>query len=339
LLREGGRSAVVLPRGALSGSALARWRQQVLEEGSFADVCFLINTNKWIFEGVHGQYTVGLTVAERGGESIVRFAGPFGNEKDFIEHAADVAEVPTAEFVEWSSTAAFPLIPDPKSAEIFRLMKQQPRFDTARDGWEFRPFRELDATNDKKLLEFDVEEAKGRIPVYAGASFNLWDPDAGDPYAYSEPLFLRAHLENKLERAVRTARSAYYRVGFNNGELSLDRPRIAFRDIARSNDTRTTIAALIPPRTSATHKAPVLVRRRGDERSEAALLGIMASIPFDWFMRRWVELTMSYELLNASPVPSIDFTSRLGVRLVEIAGRLAAIDDRYAEWAADVGVP
>lgn len=340
LLRDGGRSAVVLPRGALSGSALARWRHQVLDEGSFADVCFLINTNKWIFEGVHGQYTVGLTVAERSGESPVRFAGPFGNEKDFIEHAADVAEVPTKEFVEWSSTAAFPLIPDPKSAEIFRLMKQQPRFDSVREDWEFRPVQgDLNATSDKKLLEFDIDDARGRIPVFAGASFNLWDPDAGDPYAYSEPQVLRSHLEGKLERAVRTARSAYYRIDFLNGELPLDRPRIAFRDVTNQTNSRTTIAALIPPGTSATHKAPVLVRRQGDERSEAALLGLMASIPFDWFMRRWVELTMSYELLNASPVPSIDLTSTLGVRLVEIAGRLAAVDERYAEWATEVGVP
>lgn len=339
LLREGGRSAVVLPRGALSGSALARWRQQVLDEGSFADVCFLINTNKWIFEGVDGRYTVGLTVAERGGESIVRFAGPFGNEKDFMEQATGVAEVPATEFVEWSSTAAFPLIPDPKSAEIFRLMKQQPRFDNVRDNWEFRPFRELDATNDKKLLEFDIEEVKGRIPVYAGASFNLWDPDAGEPYAYSEPQVLRAHLENKLERAVRTARSAYYRIDFLNGELPLDRPRIAFRDVTNQTNTRTTIAALIPPGTSVVHTAPVLVPRKGGVRAEAFLLGVLSSVPFDWASRRWVELHLTFELLNALPIPERSEKPALSARVVEIAGRLAAVDDRYAEWAAAVGVP
>jgi len=99
------------------------------------------------------------------------------------------------------------------------------------------------------------------------------------------------------------------------------------------------ICCLLPPGVAAVHKAPLVVRRRGSVQAEAALLGIMASIPFDWVTRRWVELTMSFELLNAFPVPRPDLTNPLGRRLVENAGRLAAIDERYAAWATEVGVP
>ena len=35
----------------------------------------------------------------------------------------------------------------------------------------------------------------------------------------------------------------------------------------------------------------------------------------------------------------VDIGSPAGGRLVEVAGRLAAVDDRYAEWASEVGVP
>jgi hypothetical protein len=134
-------------------------------------------------------------------------------------------------------------------------------------------------------------------------------------------------------------RSAYNGLRFAKGVLPLDSPRITFRDIARATDSRTMICAFLPPGTAAVHKAPLVVRRRGSAQAEAALLGIMSSIPFDWISRRWVELTMSFELLNAFPVPRPDLASAIGARLAEAAGRLAAIDDRYADWAAEVGVP
>lgn len=340
LLREGGRSAIVLPRGALSGSGLSTWRKEVLTAGSFADVCFLTNAGGWVFEGVHNSYTVGLTVIERGDNPIVRFCGPFSNAEQLSDAAEKLANVNAEEFLSWSNTAAFPLIPDAKSAEVFRLMKKQPRFDRADDTWAFRPIQgDLNATTNKSLLEFDTNEADGRIPVFAGASFNLWDPDAGKPYAYANPDKLRAYLANKLKPAVTSRRSAYFGLQFPDGMLPLDKPRIAFRDIARANDTRTTIVCLVPPGTSATHKAPLLVQRAGDATTTAFLLGVMCSIPFDWYMRRWVELTFSYELLNPSPVPRPDSSNPLRQRVTVISGQLAAVDDRYTVWATEVGVP
>jgi len=338
LARSHGRTAVVMPRGALSGSALQAWRRDVLDKGAFVDTCFLMNTGGWVFPNVDGRYTVALIVTERAAESVVRSCGPFSNESDFKRFSRDLSEVPGPEFLTWSSTAAFPMIPDPASAEVFLQMKKSPRFDQARSGWEFRPHRELDATNDKDKFEFDIDEPKGRIPVLAGASFNLWEPDFGAPYAYSQPSVLRPALNAKLIRAVASARSVYFGFKFADGELPMDRARIAFRDVARSTDTRTTVLSLLPPGRVCTHKAPIIVRRRGDERAEAFLLGVMSSIPFDWHMRRWVEITMSFEILTPSPIPLYDPESESCARIVEISGRLAAVDDRYRDWASAVGV-
>jgi hypothetical protein len=339
LLRNRGRSGLVLPRGALSGSALAAWRRTILSQGAFADVCFLLNNQQWVFPEVHPQYTIGLTVSERGGERVVRWVGPFVNEKDFLAGAVDLAGVPGDEFITWSSTAAFPLIPDPTSAEIFRQMKRSPRFDEVRDGWEFRPLTELHSTADKAIYEFDVDEAHGRSPVLAGASFNLWAPDFAKPYAYVKTGRLRKYLADKLARAVRHSRSAYYGTKFPAGVLPMDAARIAFRDIARSSDSRTTIPCLIPPGTSLTEMAPTLLTLQGGPNEEAFLLGVMSSIPFDWGTRRWVELHLKYNILNTLPVPRFDGASAVGRRVVEISGRLAALDNRYVEWAAEVGVP
>lgn len=338
LLREGGRVAIVVPRGALSGSALTQWRREVLANGSFADVCFIENTGRWAFD-MEPRYTISLTVSEKSKERVVRWAGPFASEKAFLAGAGVLAEVPSDEFLSWSKTAAFPLIPDPISAQIFRQMKQSPRFDEVREDWAFRPMTELHATGDKAVMEFDVDEANGRIPIDAGASFNLWSPDYGTPYAYSPKKVLRPYLGTKAETASRNSRSALFGMHFNSRELPCDRPRIAFRDIARSTDTRTVIACLLPPGTATVHNAPALIRRRGTASAEAFLLGVMCSIPFDWGARRWVELHLTYEVLFQLPVPLYTEDSPLCARVAEIAGTLAAIDDRYDEWAAEVGVP
>ena len=39
------------------------------------------------------------------------------------------------------------------------------------------------------------------------------------------------------------------------------------------------------------------------------------------------------------PRPQTLIDDPVAVRVVEIAGRLAAVDDRYGDWAAEVGVP
>ena len=339
LLRPSGRSALVLPRGALAGSALTQWRREILANGSFADVCFLVNNQKWVFSEVHPQYTIGLTVTEKGPERVVRWAGPFSNESDFLAGADELAAVPGDEFVSWSNAAAFPLIPDPVSAEIMRQMARSPRFDAAGPNWEFRPIQgDMNQTTDRGVMQVDDKGSDGRIPIVTGACFNLWNPDAGSPFAYARPSVLRPHLASKLARAARSSRSAYNGLKFTEGRLPMDSARIAFRDIARATDSRTMICCLLPPGVAAVHKAPLVVRRRGSAGAEAALLGIMSSVPFDWITRRWVELTMSFELLNAFPVPRPGNTP-VGRRLIEVAGRLSAVDDRYADWALEVNVP
>jgi len=87
-----------------------------------------------------------------------------------------------------------------------------------------------------------------------------------------------------------------------------------------------------------TNKAPYFLWPRGDERDEAYVLGVLSSIPLDWYSRRFVEISLNYHILNAFPVPRPGRDDPLWQRTVELAGRLAAPDDRFAEWAEKVGV-
>lgn len=142
---------------------------------------------------------------------------------------------------------------------------------------------------------------------------------------------------------MRLARSAFHglaaQVADDRSTLPFHRPRIAFRDIARATDSRTCIAALVPPETILTNKAPYLFRRDGDASAEAFLLGVLSSIPLDWYARRYVELGMNLHIFNGLPVPAYDHESARCARVVEVSARLAAVDAPFGDWAAEVGVP
>jgi hypothetical protein len=150
---------------------------------------------------------------------------------------------------------------------------------------------------------------------------------------------LRNHLHAKIANSTGNSRSAYFQqVWEKKSRLPFDQARIGYRNLTRSNDSRTMIPCLLPPGVICSHQASILVRRKGSEADEAYLLAILSSIPFDWYTRKWVELTLSFEILNSVPIPNLGPDNPLRGRIAEISGRLAAKDERFLSWAKKVGV-
>jgi hypothetical protein len=344
LLRAGGRAGIVLPRGALSAAGSAPWRQAVLRGGSFADVTSLVNTNKWVFDEVHPQYSLALVALHKGvSDRTVTLRGPFHSKREFDASAGQAGSTFSAEqFASWSTGATFPMMPDVRAGEVFLRLRKHPRLDAPDGHWAFKPLQgDFNQTTQKRF--FDVAFTSGNLTVYKGSSFNLWTPDTGSPFALAMSSEVVPELTQKRRRQARTSSSPYFglpqHVVDDPSTLACLHPRIAFRDISRATDTRTVLTALIPPNIVLTNKAPYLVQRRGDERDEAYLLGVLSSIPLDWYARRYVEISLNFHILNSFPIPRPDLDNPLRLRVVEIAGRLAAVDDRFADWAAKVGVP
>jgi hypothetical protein len=77
---------------------------------------------------------------------------------------------------------------------------------------------------------------------------------------------------------------------------------------------------------------------RGDEQDQAFLLAVLSSRPLDWYARRYVETHVNYFVFNPLPIPRPLRSDSLWQRTVQLAGRLAAPDKRFAEWALKVGV-
>lgn len=347
LTREGGAIGVVLPRSALSAGGSTEWRSEVLYEGQFADVTMLVNNVGWVFEDVHYQYSVGLVSLRKGTafEQVVRLAGPFHALTTYqtSKRRGPSAVFGVEEFRSWSSGAVFPMLPSARSGEVFLKLRAHPRLDEQGTGWGALPTTEFHAAADKHHLKLEPDDFKDLWPVFKGATFNIWQPDAGGYYAWADPNHALRVLQTKRLRQQTLKRSVFS--NFTRHFVSRPEtlpclsPRIAYRQVARATDTRTMIVALVPKEVFLTHAAPYLVWPQGDERDEAYLLGVLSSIPLDWYARRMVEINMDIHFVRAFPIPRPNRGDALRRRVEEIAGKLAAKDQKYAEWAAAVDVP
>ena len=164
-------------------------------------------------------------------------------------------------------------------------------------------------------------------PVYGGDSFDVWTPDTGQYFART-----RGGAISKLvqEKRLNARRGTPY---FDTPERwrkdakthPCRHPRIAYRDITNRTNTRTLIATLIPGDRVLTQSAPWVLWTNPTHPKvhEAFLLGVMSSIPADWWMRRFVEGHVDEEAFECLRVPDTDPASGLGARVVALAGRFS----------------
>lgn len=345
---EGGRIGVVLPRSALAAKGSTDFRQTIFRESTRVDVEMLLNNKQWVFDEVHPQYTFGLVCIARGtpAKNSVRLHGPFASLAAFVKGSKSPANTFNHDQVlAWNDSASMPLLPSENSTEIFAQLRKAPRLDlNEKPHWRARPDTDLHATNQKPLMDLTSEECPdGYWPVYKGESFDLWTPDTGTYYAWADPEPAINWLQRKRLRAGRSKRDSAHREFpmeylRDKSNLPCFAPRVAFRDVTNRTNQRTIIACLIPPKVFITNKGPYFLWPRGDESDQAFLLGVLSSIPLDWYARRFVELNVNFFIINPFPIPrpSRDDVSRQ--RVIELAGRLACPDEHFATWAEAVGV-
>ena len=137
------------------------------------------------------------------------------------------------------------------------------------DAWRFSPAGTLDA-----------------LPLHEGKTFHQYTDRWKAPPRYA---IRRDGLDGK-PAWLRAAR--HY--------------RLVFREIARSTDERSTIAAILPPDHLCGHKATC--EKTPWARPDAAALALCAifnSFVFDWCVRQKIAASLSLFMLNACPAPSL----------------------------------
>ena len=276
----------------------------------------------------------------------IELKGPYYSKVEFYSNVnKDGVIFNESDIKNWNDTWSFPALSDQYSADIFRQLRTYPRLDHNEVGkWRTRPDSELHATAQKSLMDLaSISCPNGFYPVYKGKSFNIWEPDTKQYYAFAHPDKTNDWISTKRINAnKRKGNSPHKEFDIeyivDKKTLPVNKPRIAFRDITRATDKRTVIASLVPAYTYIQNSAPYLLWPRGDEKDQSYLLGILCSIPLDWYARRFVELHLNYFVFNPLPIPRPSRNSQLWQRVVKLSGRLSCPDERFSEWAKSVGV-
>ena len=355
--RDGGFTGVVLPRGTFSGDISEEFRVELLRKGTVLDLTFLVNNRNWVFEEIHPQYTIGLLSfsKEEDPDRRLPIRGPCTGPESYDHEMERPPHIFNSdEAVNWTGNSALPILPaTPEATEVFdQIVDRSERLDYGGD-WETYPTTELNSGTEKtkddgtRLMHFfeDNETPPPDYwPVFKGKSFDVWTPDTEARYAWADPSVMTEYLQNSRESSYKFAGSNSKFAGMSKewvhdkDTLPCYQPRIVFRDVSRSTDSRTIRPALVRENLFLTDTAPYLLWPSGDASDEAYVLGVLSSIPLDWYSRRFVAKHVTLKIARALPVPRPSRRNPLRERVVELSGRLAAVDDRYADWAEKVGV-
>ena len=120
-----------------------------------------------------------------------------------------------------------------------------------------------------RVLEFDIDAARGRIPVVTGGTFNIWDPTRGAEGVRTDRCISATYLNQKAGAIGPSERPVgLHRIEFAAGPAPARlEPVSPFADDREATEITDTIACLLPPGTAAVNAAPVLVKgavaRRG----------------------------------------------------------------------------
>ena len=351
LVGPSGAFGVVLPRSVFMSAGTDKWREQLLRGGEVRELMTLTNAGGWVFDDAEHRYTIALLSYQKTGVAgdVVLLRGPYRSLQGYIAgRKGEGATLRTEDILAWTPGAGIPLLPSEAAVGVYRKMRSHPAFTSEAQPWRVRTYNELHATHDRVencgVIDTTTEPKPGMWPVYKGESFGLWCPWTGTAYGWAKPGQAIEYLQEKRRRQVRLARSAFAGMpsAWANDPKTLPcrHPRIAWRMVARATDTRSFYAALLPPNVLSAHHNYLLFFPDSDhERDEAYILGVMCSMPFDWHARLWVEANFTASIVRPFPVPGAQRSDPVRRRVEDIAGRLAAIDDRFATWAKAVGVP
>ena len=166
--------------------------------------------------------------------------------------------------------------------------------------------RELNATDDRDCLSV------------SGDSANLVVLDGRDLEAFRV----------RLDRAGRRADRAKVVARLGARAPDIDRPRLAYREVAAATNRTTLIAAVVPAGAVTVHTI-FCCRARLADVDTAALCALLNSYVANYLVRRWVTTHVTATVMSRLPVPVPDsrnrrvlarLARRLGARAVGVNG-------------------
>jgi Eco57I restriction-modification methylase len=333
LLANGGVLGVVLPRSVFITDGSAGFRTWLFEENTCRRIDFLLNSGRWAFDS-EPRYTIALVAARSEPAAEGHTVAVAGIAKSLAEWHAQIASsgidlLPGAFGPAWT----VPLLRSQAEADLLAKVRVGDRFPRGGGRWRCFPVAELHETNDRQLWE----SARKGDPLWKGESFDQYEPHGAEARVCPRSKDVMKKIQKPRPGAGSLVASEATLEQRQEAVLNaLAGPRVVFRDVSRATDSRTVRAVLAPPGVLLTNKAPYVAFVEGDNRSRAACLGVMNSLPFDWQARRFVEVNLNFFILEGLIVP--DLPDDHYERIATCAARLSCIEDRFGAFAESVGV-
>jgi hypothetical protein len=309
LARPGGRIGLIVPSGLLTdeGSEPLR-RALVLANG--LDSITVFDNRRGLFPIHRSLRFAAITVSRHGRTQAIRCRFGVAELPPDARDGPDTVTL-TPGLLERLSGPGL-AVPDlPSSADmrlVERLSLAHPRLGGAR-GWQVTFGRELNATEDRDCFRAGTARP-GDLPVVEGRHLSPFQVDLAGVTRHADPARVRDRLG---ERA------------------AVDRPRLAYRDVASASNRTTLIAAILPAGAVSVHTVFCAAARMAP-RDQRVLCALLNSFVANYLVRRRVTMHVTAAIVAALPVPGPARDEDWFEELDAAAGLL--LDRRTAEATA-----
>ncbi len=373
LLVGRGAAGIVTHSGLWQDLAANGLRALLLDQCEVRAVCGFVNTER-IFPDVEPRQRFCINVFAKGGRTETLPAIFMRTSLDDLQNFDALAARIQVDDVRGDARDCYP-VPELKAAEQWmtaRALSRPPSLDSP--PWNVYTYsRELNAGEQREY--FHTARSEGFLPLVQGTQFNIFGVHFGDPpEAWLDPDeagaggFIRAKQTDRVLNAIAdyllarggtlkggrgaAAREWVFRLTGSPEvpaewvQLDWEGYRIAWRDVVRSDDRRTLIAAVVPRRVGLAHTAPYIrpFRLKVTEAGVSSelqyelphvlfLAGMLSSFAADAVARpRLGNNHLSSATFRSLPVPPFSDTPRHR-RVAELAARLTCLPPGDRQWA------
>ena len=331
LLRPGGQCGIIVPTSIYNDLGAKQLREVLLSHCSVTSL-FGLSNERFVFEGVHHSFKVCLLVFGKGGETKELCTAFRINPREAV----------SAKELDWFLNArsqhftipvplVYRLSPDSHSVMEFKnetdvqIAEKMLRFpmlgEKMANKWNLALTREFDMTNNSKL--FYTSPATGRLPLYEGKMVHQFS------HVWAKP---RYWIDEAMGR-----KAILGRVADDGQQLSYQGVRLAYRAIARSTDSRTIIASLLPPNVFFGHS--LSASKEGISNKELLYVAsVFDSLTFDFSLRQRVSANLTMFYIYQMPMPRLTESDAAFAPIVHAAARLICTTPEFDDLAQEVGL-
>jgi hypothetical protein len=372
-----GAISMLVPDGLYSDSKHAILRDHLLRN---TKIEYAIGfENHGIFSDLHRQFRFGLLQFQNTGETSVVKTVFYQTSLDILDSASDsLLEISPETIKEYSPNRfSFPAVETESDLQSLRKIVQYSALADDQ-GWNIETFRGLNQAREVEYL-FEEEEL-GSYPIYGGRNiyqfvhdgtfFDLDGPsywgiseDENEPSAKTrvrerELYELKKRFADVVVDSQQVAFGSDTTLDLNDVPMPFDEYRIAYRDVASSQNERTVIASVIPPGVvclNTLHTIHPYDWRRQEQQIGTptpedlfslayhpkelfCLVGLLNSIPFDYLMRTKVKTHLSDYLIKESQVPRLTNETSWFAIIWESAAQLNCYGDSFASLRDDLNI-